>query len=179
MKLFAAIMISAVLLTVTGVSAAGELLPYEERAESPALDLPDLGGRQHDLNAYRGQVVLVNFWASWCPPCLMEMPSMQRLATALRDRTFRLLAVNVKESRSKAWKFMKLLNVTFTTLLDSTGEAAQAWDVQIYPTSYLIDADGRVRYVAYGPVDWDSQDIIQRIEALVPPGKAVQQATSD
>jgi len=179
LKPFAAIMISAVLLTVTGVSAAGELLPYEERAESPALDLPDLGGRQHDLKAYRRQVVLVNFWASWCPPCLMEMPSMQRLATALRDRPFRLLAVNVKESRSKAWKFIKLLNVTFTTVLDSTGEAAQAWDVQIYPTSYLIDADGRVRYVAYGPVDWDSQDIIQRIEALVPRRKAVQQATSD
>jgi len=63
---------------------------------------------------------------------------------------------------------MKLLNVTFTTLLDSTGEAAEAWDVQIYPTSYLIDADGRMRYVAYGPVDWDSDDIIRRIEALLP-----------
>jgi hypothetical protein len=78
----------------------------------------------------------------------MEMPSMQRLATALKDRSFRLLAVNV-------------------------------WDVQIYPTSYLIDADGRMRYVAYGPVDWDSGDIIRRIEALLPAGKAVQQVGLD
>ena len=179
MRLLAAITLSASLLTVPVFSTAGELQPYEERAEPPALALPDMGGRPHTLDSYRGQVVLVNFWASWCTPCLMEMPSMQRLATALKDRPFRLLAVNVKESSSKVWKFMKLLNVTFTTLLDSEGEAAEAWDVQIYPTSYLIDADGRMRYVAYGPVDWDSDDIIERIEALMPGGKAVQQARSD
>jgi len=104
---------------------------------------------------------------------------MQRLATALQDRPFRLLAVNVRESRSKAWKFTTLLNVTFTTLLDSTGEASEAWNVQIYPTSYLVDADGRLRYVAYGPVDWDADDIIQRIEALMPGGKATPQAASN
>jgi thiol-disulfide isomerase/thioredoxin len=170
---------SATLLTGPVISTAGELQPHEGHAEPPALDLPDLGGNRHTLDSYRGQVVLVNFWASWCPPCLREMPSMQRLEKALQDRPFRLLAVNVRESRAKAWKFMKLLNVTFTTLLDSRGEAAEAWDVQIYPTSYLIDADGRMRYVAYGPVEWDSDDIVQRIEALLPGGKAVHQATSD
>jgi thiol-disulfide isomerase/thioredoxin len=179
LKLFAAIILSAALLTVPAIGAAGELQPFEEQSQAPAMDLPDLGGRRHNLDSYRGQVVLVNFWASWCPPCLAEMPSMQRLATALQGRPFRLLAVNVKESSSKVWKFKKLMNVTFTTLLDSKGEASQAWDVQIYPTSYLIDADGRMRYVAYGPVDWDSDEIIRRIEALLPDGKAVQQAMSD
>ena len=179
MHRFAAIILSAALLAGPAIGAAGELQPYEERAETPALDLPDLGGRQHTLDSYRGQVVLVNFWASWCPPCLAEMPSMQRLATALQDRPFRLLAVNVRESSSKVWKFKKLMNVTFTTLLDSKGEASQAWDIEIYPTSYLIDADGRMRYVAYGPVDWDSDEIIRRIEALLPGGKAVQQVMSD
>jgi thiol-disulfide isomerase/thioredoxin len=179
LKPLAATILSAVLFIVPAIAAAGELQPYEERAEPPALDLPDLGGRQYNLDSYRGQVVLVNFWASWCTPCLLEMPSMQRLATALQDRPFRLLAVNVKESRSKAWKFMKLLKVTFTTLLDSEGETAEAWDVQIYPTSYLIDADGRMRYVAYGPVEWDSDAVIQRIEALMPAGKAVRQVGLD
>jgi thiol-disulfide isomerase/thioredoxin len=179
LKLFAGIIISVALIASSGTGLAGELLPYEERSEPPALDLPDLGGRQHNLESYRRQVVLVNFWASWCTPCLLEMPSMQRLATALQDKPFRLLAVNVRESNSKVWKFKKLLNVTFTTLLDSTGESAEAWDVQIYPTSYLIDADGRMRYVAYGPVDWDSDEIIRRIEALLPGGKAVQQVMSD
>ena len=179
MKLFTGIVFTVALMASPGTGLAGELQPYEERSEPPVLDLPDMADRRHTLDSYRGQVVLVNFWASWCTPCLMEMPSMQRLATALQDRPFRLLAVNVKESSAKVWKFMKLLNVTFTTLLDSTGESAEAWDVQIYPTSYLIDADGRMRYVAYGPVDWDSDDIIQRIESLLPGAKAVQQATSD
>ena len=179
MKLFAGIIFSVTLIASSGTGSAGELQPYEEQSESPALDLSDLAGRQHNLSAYRGQVVLVNFWASWCPPCLAEMPSMQRLATALQDRPFRLLAVNVRESSSKVWKFKKLMNVTFTTLLDSKGEASQAWDIEIYPTSYLIDADGRIRYVAYGPVDWDSDEIIRRIEALLPGGKAVQQVMSD
>ena len=179
LKLFTGIVFTVALMASPGTGLAGELQPYEELSETPALDLPDLGGRRHSLGNYRGQVVLVNFWASWCPPCLAEMPSMQRLATALQDRPFRLLAVNVKESSSKVWKFKKLMNVTFTTLLDSTGEAAEAWDVQIYPTSYLIDADGRRRYVAYGPVDWDSDDVIERIEALMPGAKAVHQATSD
>lgn len=86
---------------------------------------------------------------------------------------------DIRGFRSKVWKFTKLLNVKFTTLLDSTGEASAAWGVQIYPTSYLIDADGRMRYVAYGPVDWDSDGIIQRIEALLPAGKAVQQVGLD
>jgi len=179
LKRCVAIILAVALIASSGTGLAGELQPYEERAEPPALDLPNLGGRQYNLDSYRGQVVLVNFWASWCTPCLMEMPSMQRLATALKDRPFRLLAVNVKESRSKAWKFMKLLKVTFTTLLDSEGETAEAWDVQIYPTSYLIDADGRMRYVAYGPVEWDSDAVIQRIEALMPAGKAVRQVGLD
>ena len=175
MKTFAGFILSLLPLLFSPTGIAGELLPAEEPSTAPALNLPDLAGRQHDLAGYRGEVVLVNFWASWCPPCLAEMPSMQRLATALKNRPFRLLAVNVRESRSKAWKFMKLLNVTFTALLDSTGEAAETWDVQIYPTSYLIDAEGRVRYVAYGPVDWDAEEIIQRIEALLPGREAVQQ----
>ena len=167
MKLFAAIIVSVAMLTVQAISAAAELLPYEEQWETPALNLPDLAGRQHNIDTYRGQVVLVNFWASWCPPCVLEMPDMQRLATAFKGRPFNLLAVNFKESRTTVWRFTKMLKVDFTTLLDSTGVTSKAWDVQIYPTSYLIDADGRIQYVAYGSVDWDSEAIIQLIEALM------------
>jgi len=177
-KLFAAIIVSAALLSVQAIGTAAELMPYEEQWETPVLILPDLAGRQHNIDTYRGQVVLVNFWASWCPPCVVEMPDMQRLVTVFKDRPFSLIAVNFKESRATVWRFRKLLNVDFTTLLDSTGETSKAWDVQIYPTSYLIDTEGRIRYVAYGSVDWDSEVIIQRIETLMPEQNA-QQATLD
>lgn len=179
MKLFATIIVSAAMLTMQTISTAAELQPYDEQWETPALNLPDLAGRQHNIDAYRGQVVLVNFWASWCPPCVVEMPDMQRLATAFKDRPFSLLAVNFKESRATVWRLRKLLKVDFTTLLDSTGATSKAWDVQIYPTSYLIDTEGRIRYVAYGSVDWDSEAIIQRIETLMPQQKNVRQATLD
>jgi thiol-disulfide isomerase/thioredoxin len=154
--------------------AVAELLPNPIEQAAPALSLPDLAGRQHDLADYRGKVVLVNFWASWCAPCLVEMPSMQRLTSTLKDRPFALLAVNVKEAKAKVWRFKKLLKVSFPALLDSDGVATQAWDVQFYPTSFLIDAEGKIRYTAYGAIEWDSDEPRQIIEELMPDRRPVQ-----
>jgi len=78
---------------------AGELQMYEGYLQSPALSLQNLGGKSHDLNDYRGQVVLVNFWASWCPPCIKEMPGMQQLQERLADQPFVILPVNVGEQK--------------------------------------------------------------------------------
>jgi thiol-disulfide isomerase/thioredoxin len=154
-------------LTLPWFAAAGELLRFDP-APAPALSLPDLSGEQHNLNTYRGQVVLVNFWASWCPPCLAEMPSMERLSHSLAGQPFRILAVNTQESRSRVWKFRKLLDISFPTLLDSDGDVTRAWDVEIFPTSYLIDADGQVRYRARGALEWDSPEMLALIEELLP-----------
>ena len=150
------------------LAAGGELLHYGEETSPPALSLPDLGGQQHGLEDYRGQVVLVNFWATWCPPCLAEMPSMQRLVEALAGRPFQILAVNTEETKSKVWKFRKLLNITFPTLLDSSGEVTRAWGVEVFPTSYLIDAGGRIRYVSYGALEWDDAAVVTVIESMMP-----------
>lgn len=145
---------------------AGELETYPEVGPTPSLALKDLGGKPHTLDDYRGQVVLLNFWATWCPPCLIEMPGMQRLKAALPDTAFTILAVNVKESREKAWRFQKLVNVDFTVLRDTTGSVAEDWNVAVYPTSYLIDKTGRIRYVAFGALDWDSAEVIAVIRTL-------------
>ena len=163
--------------TLLSSNAAAELVPHEGMLERPELELPDLGGQPHSLDAYRGQVVLVNFWASWCAPCLVEMPSMQRLKTAMAGRPFDILAINVKESKSKAWRFTKLLNVRFTTLLDSDGAAAEAWDMSVYPTSYLIDGEGQIRYRAYGAIKWDDEATRELIEELMPDAKVGQRLT--
>jgi thiol-disulfide isomerase/thioredoxin len=116
---------------------------------------------------YLGQVVLLNFWASWCPPCLIEMPSMQRLKQALPDTPFSILAVNSKESKGKAWRFQRMLNVNFTVLLDKTGQAAEDWNIAVYPTSYLIDPSGHIRYMVYGALEWDSDAVRQVINDLL------------
>ncbi len=163
--IFSGLLIACLLWLATS-ALAGELETYPEVGPAPPLALKDLGGHSHTLDDYRGQVVLLNFWASWCPPCLIEMPAMARLKAAFTDTAFNILAVNVKESREKAWRFQKLLDVNFTMLLDTTGHAAENWNVVVYPTSYLIDATGKIRYMAYGALDWDSTAVKQVIERL-------------
>jgi thiol-disulfide isomerase/thioredoxin len=156
----------ACLLWLTAPVLAGELEAYPEVGPTPPLALKDLGGRPHTLEDYRGQVVLLNFWATWCPPCLIEMPAMQRLEAAFPATAFTILAVNVKESRGKVWRFQKMLNVNFRVLLDTSGQAAENWNVAVYPTSYLIDKTGHIRFMAYGALDWDSAAIKEVIETL-------------
>ena len=106
------------------------------------------------------------------------MPGMQRLLSAMQGRPFAILAVNVKETKTKVWRFMNLLKVNFPALLDSDGAATEAWEVQFYPTSFLIDSEGNIRYTAYGMIDWDSDEPLQVIEQLMPDGKAVIHETS-
>jgi len=157
----------------------GELIPFPQNPETPPLELPDLSGQQHNINDYKGKVILVNFWASWCQPCLREMPSMQRLHQAMHGRPFSILAVDVEESKSKVWRFKKLLNITFTTLLDSKGTVIKDWGIQIYPTSYLIDSEGHIRYGVQGALEWDNEEVKQLIETLMPKQEAPVQAALD
>jgi thiol-disulfide isomerase/thioredoxin len=167
------------LVVFPALAPGGELLHDRENRPTPALELPDLAGKQHRLGDYQGRVVLVNFWASWCPPCLAEMPSMQRLANALKGRPFTILAVNLEESKSTVWKFRKLLNIDFATLLDSTGDVTRAWGVEVFPTSYVIDSEGRARYFAEGPLEWDAAAVINAIEPLLPDHGAGTTAASE
>jgi thiol-disulfide isomerase/thioredoxin len=155
-------------LQLSQAASCGELVPFAQKPESPPLKLPDLSGQQHNISDYRGKVVLVNFWASWCQPCLQEMPSMQRLHEKMRDRPFSILAVDVEESKSKVWRFKKLLNISFTVLMDSKAEVARQWDTKIFPTSYLVDGEGRIRYGVRGALEWDSDEVNQLIETLLP-----------
>ena len=147
-------------------TVAGQLEPYRGGGAAPTLSLEDLGHKVHRLQDYRGRVVLVNFWASWCGPCVIEMPGMQRLHEEMKGKPFTLLAVNVEESTGTVWKFAAKVGIQFPLLLDNDGRTANDWEIDIYPTSFLIDPQGRIRYVAYGPRDWDAPEMIQTIEGM-------------
>ncbi len=134
----------------------------------PALELKDLEGRSHLLGDYRGRVVLINFWATWCEPCRAEMPSIQRLKEKLAGRPFAVLAVNLDEPESRIRKFLSQMKVDFTILLDPERKAARVWDARILPASFVIGPDGRIRYNLVGELDWDHHQVVNRISELLP-----------
>ncbi len=134
----------------------------------PELILKNLNNKVVDLKALKGKVVLVNFWASWCPPCVHEMPSMERLQKRFSTKTFMILGVNMAEDKKTVEHFLNSkVRVSFPILFDENGDALKRWDVFAFPTSYVIDKKGKIRYALFGGVDWENQDILNKISKLV------------
>ncbi len=149
------------------LAESSRFIPWRAGA-TPALALADLDGRRHSLEDYRGKVVLLNFWATWCEPCLEEMPSMQRLERRLAGRPFAILAVNHGESRPRVVEFARRLTLGFPVLLDPNTDAPRAWRVRVLPASFLVDARGRVRYSVVGEMDWTDEAAVETIRRLLP-----------
>ena len=136
---------------------------------APRLVLDDVEGREHRLSGLEGQVVVVNFWATWCPPCIAEMPAIQRMYDLLGDEGIAVLAVNVGESAEWIRRFTREFDValSFPLLLDPGGEATLAWEVRGLPQTFVIDKAGQVAYSAQGARRMDSAHIIGRLRALL------------
>ena len=146
---------------------AAQLRPWTG-GPTPALALQDLEGRTHRLEDYRGRVVLVNFWATWCEPCRDEMPSMNRLRAALAGQPFAVLAVNLAESEARIRRFMEQVPLEFPVLLDRDSGAAKAWGARLLPVSFLVGPDGRIRHWALGGIDWEQDRVRKAILGLMP-----------
>ena len=147
-------------------AAGGSMKPWPGGA-TPALSLRDLDGKEHKLADYKGKVVVLNFWATWCDPCREEMPAMQRLQERLAGKLV-VLAVDYGEGPPRIKDFLKKVPVRFTVLLDRDTSAATAWKVKVLPTTLVIDPDQKVRYVAVGDVGWDTQAVEEQMRTLLP-----------
>jgi len=169
-KLFITLCLAAGLIATTGY--ARELKPITPpRAPASELKLPDLQGKMHTLGDYKGKVVLVNFWATWCPPCRAEMPSMQRLKQHMAGKPFAILAVDMGETEAEVRSFlreMKKANIDFTILMDKEGKELKSWKVSVFPTSFILDTEGKLRYSMLGSIEWDEYEAVHKIEGLLP-----------
>ncbi len=153
-------------LPLLAVAQGWQLEPYSTPG-APGFSLPDLQNHERALSDYRGKVVLVNFWASWCTPCVYEMPGLVRLQQRLTDRPFQILALNVGEKKYKVAKFVDLVHFDLPVLLDTSKEVFRAWDLETLPTTVLIDAEGRVRYRVRGDPGWTDADTLAVVEQLL------------
>jgi thiol-disulfide isomerase/thioredoxin len=149
-----------------GVEGVDRFRPW--RGPTPPLELKDLAGNTHTLAQYLGRVVLINFWATWCPPCRDEMPSIQRLRDRLGGRPFVVLGVNYGESAARIGSFLEQVPVDFPMLRDPRHEAVEAWRVRTLPATFLIGPDGHARYSVVGEMDWAADEALAVVRALLP-----------
>lgn len=136
---------------------------------APDFTLEDIDGKKFSLKEYRGKVVLLNFWATWCPPCRREMPSMERLNQNFKGKDFAVLAVNQMEDSDQVFTYTGELEVspTFTILFDKNSDIARAYGVLGLPTTYLIDKKGNIRFRAIGGREFDHPEVKKQILQLM------------
>jgi len=135
----------------------------------PAVDfeLEDLDGNLISLSSMRGKVVFLNFWATWCPPCRAEMPSMEKLYNKFVSRDFEIVAVDLQEKNKQVSKFVADYGLTFKILLDKTGSTGAAYSARSIPTTYIINKDGSVLARTIGGREWDTAEIFNLFEKIL------------
>ncbi len=149
------------------LAADYDVMRWPANATVPPLQALDLQGKTWRLADLRGRVVVLNFWATWCPPCRAEMPSLQQMAEIYGPDKLVVLAVNVKEGPRRITQYLQSSGLNLTVLLDQQGEIARQWGASVLPTTYLLDAEGRPRLRLRGEVDWTSREAAAWVEPLM------------
>jgi thiol-disulfide isomerase/thioredoxin len=143
------------------------LQPLKEGTEIVDFELQDLSGVSRRLSDFRGKVVFLNFWATWCGPCRFEMPSMEKLYKRLKDEGLEIVAVNLQEDRSSVEQFVDEYGLSFPVLLDTTGRIGATYGARSIPTTYIVDREGLVIAGTIGTREWDTEDYVRFFEKLL------------
>lgn len=133
---------------------------------SDDVDLIDLHGKKIRLSDFKGNVVFLNFWATWCPPCVKEMPAMEKLHRHLKENHFVMAAVGLKESADRVKKFLNGKKLSFTALLDPKGDLGKQFAIASIPTTLILDKKGEIIGRALGPRDWASRKSVRLFKRL-------------
>lgn len=145
------------------------LPPLPKPFPAPNFTLQGEDGKTYRLSDYRGKVVVLNFWATWCPPCRYEMPSMERAYGKLKGEKIALLAINVGETEDQVFEFTGKYPVTFPLLLDTEGAIVPRYPVIALPTTFVIDPRGMVTHRAVGGREWDDEQLLAQLRRFLKP----------
>lgn len=167
--------LTAVILLVSGISYAAELPPLTHKLtainktiKAPSLRLQNMDEEIIDIKDLKGKVIVINFWATWCPPCRREMGSLERLHLATKDKNVVVIAVNIGEDIDTVFSFMGIVDPSpsFPIIFDSDANSLKLWKVRGLPTTYIISSNGNIAYKAVGGREFDHPDILQTVISL-------------
>ena len=142
------------------------VLPIPPDTDPLEIKLEDPTGRPISIAEFRGKIVFINFWTTWCLACVIEMPSMEKLHQKFKDKDFVMVAINLQETASRVKQFYKEYKLTFTTLLDTTGDVGAGLGIRSIPTTFILDKNGRIIGKALGPREWEGKKSIALFEYL-------------
>ena len=165
-RILLSLFILVVSLSSIAQQAGKGLTQLPDRPQAPDFVLADIDGNQYRLSDYRGQVVIVNFWATWCPPCRAEMPSMQRAWQQLEKEGILMLGINVGEDEDTIFQFTANYPVEFPLLMDQDSRVINQWPVRGLPTTFVVSPAGKITYRAIGGREWDDPDLLATVRAL-------------
>jgi peroxiredoxin len=152
--------------SIAFADSSTDLIELQHKPSAPAFSLPDMDNKMHKLTDYLGKPVIVSFWATWCPPCRAEIPAFNRAWAKIKDEDIAMLAININEGQETIESFTKEYPIDFTILRDEAAGQLQNWNMTGLPTTFVIDAKGRIVYQAMGEREWDNDIILNKIRSL-------------
>lgn len=158
------LILSLVLVTVLGCGLVNSSSPQDIGAVAPDFTFPTTDGQTVQLSSFRGQPVLINFWATWCPPCRAEMDHLQA-AFEEKGNEVKFIGVNLKEDRETVQEFAEEFGLTFTMALDTGGESSDTYNIKGIPTTVVVDERGVIRYTKLGPFQ-SKEEVVSMLNSL-------------
>ncbi len=148
------------------IALNSELKKYQAKNQPLNINLKTVFGKQFNKSNYKNKITIINFWATWCKPCLEEIPSLNRLQKIMKDKPFEIISINYAEKPEKILAFMKKVKIDFPVLIDESGKQAVKWHVYAFPSTFVIAPDGKFHYGVNASIFWDTPEVIKVLNNL-------------